>query len=137
VHLFAVDPAWMPRRAPGTVDTVLYDGSCGLCHRAVRFVVAEDTHGAFTFSPLPNPSERSSVEVRTGSQLLTRSDAVLHILHRLGGYSRLLAFALALLPRVVRDALYDFVARVRYRIFGRTKEACPLMPPDLRSRFTV
>jgi predicted DCC family thiol-disulfide oxidoreductase YuxK len=37
----------------------------------------------------------------------------------------------------VRDAMYDFVARVRYRIFGRKKDACPLMPPDLRSRFTV
>ena len=40
-------------------------------------------------------------------------------------------------PRPLRDVAYDFVARVRYRIFGKTKEACPLMPPELRSRFSA
>ena len=76
------------------------------------------------------------MEVRTGDRLLTKSSAVIHILHRLGGYWRVIGVVFSLVPRVLRDAGYDFVARVRYRIFGRTKEACPLLPPDLRSRFT-
>jgi predicted DCC family thiol-disulfide oxidoreductase YuxK len=136
LHLFAFNPAWVPRRATADADLVLYDGTCGLCHRSVRFIVAEDQHGAFTFAPLPEGGEKSSVEVRTGERLLTKSSAVIHILHRLGGYWRVVGFVFSLVPRALRDAGYDFIARIRYRIFGRTKEACPLMPPDLRSRFT-
>jgi predicted DCC family thiol-disulfide oxidoreductase YuxK len=40
-------------------------------------------------------------------------------------------------PRPVRDAVYDFVARVRFRIFGRRDEVCPVMPPELRARFDL
>jgi predicted DCC family thiol-disulfide oxidoreductase YuxK len=136
LHLFAFDPAWIPRRALATTDVLLYDGSCGLCHRSVRLVLAEDASGtAFTFSPLPG-SDQASVIVQTADgRTLTKSDAVIHILHRLGGLWRVIAVVFGLVPRTVRDVGYDFVARVRYRIFGRTKNACPLLPPDLRSRF--
>jgi len=69
--------------------------------------------------------------------VLVRSDAAVHLLSRLGGFWRIGGMLFGVLPRRVRDAMYDFVARVRYRIFGRKKDACPLMPPDLRSRFTL
>ncbi|HYI11965.1 MAG TPA: DCC1-like thiol-disulfide oxidoreductase family protein [Thermoanaerobaculia bacterium] len=135
VHLFTFDPAWVPRRAPETTDVVQYDGSCGLCHRSVRFLIAEDANGsAFTFEPLSVESESVIVQTADG-RTLQQSAAVIHIAHRLGGYWRVLGIAFSLIPRVVRDAMYDGVARVRYRIFGKTKDACPLMPPDLRSRF--
>jgi predicted DCC family thiol-disulfide oxidoreductase YuxK len=115
---------------------MLYDGSCGLCHRSVRFVLAEDRSGtAFRFEPLAEGEASVVVKAADGRTLL-RSDAVVHILQRLGGYWRLFGIAFGVLPRVVRDAMYDGVARVRYRIFGRTKDACPIVPPDLRSRFT-
>ena len=48
----------------------------------------------------------------------------------------MIAIAFGVVPRVIRNAMYDGVARIRYRIFGRTKDACPMVPPDLRSRFT-
>jgi predicted DCC family thiol-disulfide oxidoreductase YuxK len=67
--------------------------------------------------------------------LLTRSAGVLHILRRLGGVWRVLAGLLALLPVRLRDRLYDGVAAIRHRIFARPAEACPLMPPPLRTRF--
>ena len=54
---------------------------------------------------------------------------------RLGGWWRVLATIGTVVPRPIRDAAYDLVARVRYRVFGRAKEACPILPPDLRSRF--
>jgi predicted DCC family thiol-disulfide oxidoreductase YuxK len=138
LHLFTFDPAWVRPRVPETTDMLLYDGSCGLCHRSVRFVLSEDRSGtAFRFEPLPEGDEKASVIVRTADgRTLLRSDAVIHIVQRLGGYWRLFGIVFAVLPRVVRDAMYDGVARVRYRIFGRTKDACPLVPSDLRSRFT-
>lgn len=138
LHLFTFDPHWVRQRAAETTDTLLYDGSCGLCHRSVRLVLAEDRIGtAFRFEPLPEDGEKASVIVQTeDGRTVVRSDAVIHILQRLGGLWRVIGVAFGLVPRVVRDAMYDGVARIRYRIFGRTKDACPIVPPDLRSRFT-
>src|SRR5438067_1150934 len=105
LHLFTFDPAWVrPRPATGT-DTLFYDGHCGLCHRAVRFVLAEDRTGtAFRFAPLDGDAFRAalpaadraqlpdSIVVRTAEgAVLTRSAAVRHILQRLGGLWRLFA----------------------------------------------
>lgn len=137
LHLFLFDPAWVRPLAVGTSDTLQYDGSCGLCHRSVRFVLAEDRSGnAFRFEPLPEGDKTSVIVQTSDGKTLERSDAVIHILQRLGGFWRVFGIAFSIVPRVVRNAMYDGVARVRYRIFGRTKDACPLVPPDLRSRFT-
>ena len=137
LHLFTFDPEWVPARATQTTDTLLYDGSCGLCHRSVRFVLAEDRSGnAFRFEPLPDGEKASVIVQAADGRTLVRSEAVIHILQRLGGLWRVLGIAFGIVPRIVRNAMYDGVARVRYRIFGRTKDACPIVPPDLRSRFT-
>ena len=80
--------------------------------------------------------EGAVVETRDG-QLLTRSSAVIHILGRLGTPWRGLGAFARVLPRALLDALYDFVARVRYRVFGREPDACPLIPKHLRSRFDI
>ena len=135
LHLFTFDPAWVPRRAPAATDRVLYDGSCGLCHRSVRFLIAEDTSGtSFVYAPQEGGGATVIVETQDGRTLI-KSDAVIHLTHRLGGMWRVLGTAFSLVPRALRDLGYDFVARIRYRIFGKTKDACPLMPPELRSRF--
>jgi predicted DCC family thiol-disulfide oxidoreductase YuxK len=132
-----------------TPEMLFYDGHCGLCHRAVKFVLKHDKTGkAFRFAPLQGEkfsalvpaSERAmlpdSVIVRTADGvLLVRSAAFIHILRRLGGGWRVLATILAVVPRALRDAAYDFVARVRYRIFGRRDEVCPIVPAELRKRF--
>lgn len=67
--------------------------------------------------------------------LLVRSNAFLHILRRLGGGWKVLGSALSIIPRPVGDLVYDFIARVRYRVFGTRDELCPIVPQDLRSRF--
>lgn len=148
-HFFLFNPAWVPRRAPETTDEVFYDGTCGLCHSGMRWLIAEDPTGtSFRYAPLggdafaaafPDSTDLpDSVIVKTaGGAVLVRSDAAVHLLARLGGLWRIDGVLFGLLPHRVRDGMYDFVARVRYRIFGRKKDACPLMPPDLRSRFTV
>lgn len=138
VHLFTFDPGWVPGRWPRRRDLVLYDGTCALCHGIVRFLLAEDREGtAFVFAPLPD-KDAPTVQVRmeTGA-LLGRSDAVLYLLERLGGLWRLLALAARIFPRTLRDLAYDVVARVRYRVFGRKDNACPVLPADLRARFQL
>jgi predicted DCC family thiol-disulfide oxidoreductase YuxK len=59
------------------------------------------------------------------------------VLERLGGGWRVLARLGGLVPRPIRDAVYDLVARVRYRVFGRKDDACPIIPEALRSRFDL
>jgi predicted DCC family thiol-disulfide oxidoreductase YuxK len=130
-------------------ELIFYDGHCGLCHRGVRFVLARDKGGtAFRFAPLGGESFQAlvpenvrgglpdSLIVRTADgRLLTRGQGMRHILRRLGGPWRLLGGLLGLLPVRFLDWTYDGVARVRHRLFARPPEACPLVPPALRSRF--
>ncbi len=96
--------------------------------------------GGQTFQSLLNPEERAglpdSLVLRTSDgRLLTRSAGVLHLLKRLGPRWRRLAALLALVPRPIRDLLYDGVARIRLRLFERPAELCPRVPLELRERF--
>ena len=140
------DPAWLPPR--GAPARIFYDGECGLCHRAVRFVLAEDRARQFRFAPLASASfaalvprsERdalpdSIVLVVDSGERLVRSDALLRIGLGLGGTWRALAGAARLVPRPLRDAAYDGVARLRSRLFARPAEACPVVSAELRGRF--
>lgn len=130
-------------------ETVFYDGDCGLCHRTVRFVLRRDPDGrAFRFAPLGGETFRreldedrraslpDSIAVYTeDGRLLTRSDGTVHILRRLGGVWGVLGALLSVVPRVLRDAAYDAVARIRHRLFSRPDAACPVASPALRARF--
>jgi predicted DCC family thiol-disulfide oxidoreductase YuxK len=138
-------------RRPSSTATelIFYDGNCGLCHRTVQFVLRHDGSGtAFRFAPLQGETflrrvpaaERaglpdSIVVLTEQGSLMVRSDALLHILQRLGGGWKFLAAILSVIPRPLRDAAYDFVARIRYRIFGKREDLCPIVPAELRARF--
>jgi len=128
---------------------VFYDGGCGLCHRAVRFAIAHDADGSrFRFASLDSEGFRrrvpaasraglpdSIVALTPDGTLLLRSAAVMHVLERVGGGWKVVGRLLQLVPRVVRDAGYDAVARIRYQLFARPTDACPVTPPELRARF--
>jgi predicted DCC family thiol-disulfide oxidoreductase YuxK len=129
-------------------EVLFYDGGCGLCHRAVRFVLWADRAECFEFAPLqgatfrrqvPEPERAGlpdSIVLRSpDGRLLVRSDAVLHVMQRLGGLWAPLARLGRLVPRFIRDAVYDFVARVRLRLFDKPDDYCPLVPRELRRRF--
>jgi len=131
---------------------ILYDGVCGLCNRFVQFILRRDRSGVFRFASLQstlaapilarhgaNPSDLDTVYVVFNHELpneylLSRSDAVLFVLKQLQGQWQLAAFLLQLLPKFLRDAAYNVVARNRYRIFGRS-EICTLPSDQDRSRF--
>jgi predicted DCC family thiol-disulfide oxidoreductase YuxK len=128
---------------------IFYDGTCGLCHRTVRFAIARDPDGRhFRFAALGSEAFRrlvpegrradlpdSLVVLTADGALLSRSGAVIHILDRIGGPWRLPGRLLALVPQGIRDLGYDGIARVRHRLFGRPTDACPVTPPELRARF--
>ena len=148
VDFFTFDPRWVPARWRERRDRFFYDGTCGLCHRATRFILSEDRSGtAFTFAPLqgatfaaiaiaqPAALPDSIVVSTEQGHLLTRSDASLYTLQRLGGVWRVVGVGMSLVPRALRDRAYDFVARIRYRLFTRPETICPILPADLRSRF--
>jgi len=130
-------------------EYIFYDGHCGLCHRAVKFVLTHDRAGnTFRFAPLQGqtflsrvtstqiPDLPDSFVVLTRERkLLMRSDASVYVMRRMGGGWKILANILGLVPRGLLDGVYDFVARVRYRVFGRQDELCPIVPPNLRTRF--
>lgn len=140
----------MAATPPATgVATLFYDGGCGLCHRAVRFVLARDRDGrAFRFAPLHgetfaalvSPAARAAlpdslVLREPDGTLRARSDALRAIGRRLGGPWGVLAALAGLVPASLLDAGYDALARVRHRWFAPPPAACPVLPPALRVRF--
>ncbi|MEZ4269428.1 MAG: DCC1-like thiol-disulfide oxidoreductase family protein [Myxococcota bacterium] len=149
-HIFLFDPAWLSGTSADEPEHVFYDGSCALCHGAVRFLLAEDPRGsAFRFAALQSDTFETlvpadvratlpdSLIVRTASgTLLMRAAAVRHLLARLGGLWRILGAASRIIPLPLADLAYDGVARIRYRLFGKKADACPMLPPELRARFS-
>lgn len=147
--LSAVDPGWIPPRRRAAATRVFYDGACGLCHRFVRFLLAEDLRGrSFRYAPLQGPTFESEFDakVRASSPdsivvedddggALVRSAAVLLAMDRLGGLWRALSVLARFVPRAIRDLVYDGVARVRRSLFARPPDACPLVPAHLSRRF--
>jgi predicted DCC family thiol-disulfide oxidoreductase YuxK len=130
---------------PSARENIFYDGSCGLCHWAVRFVIGEDaSERKFRFAPLGGrafdsliPAAQrvglpdSLVVQTTDGRILVRSAAAIHILRRLGGLWICVARLLRLLPRPIADSAYNFIARSRYRLFSRNSQACLIIPPQL------
>ena len=130
---------------------VLFDGVCVLCDSSMRWLLDADRKERLRFAPLQGETAKevlgrhpevtgdlsSVVYVRDfggpGETLYLRSDAAATILSDLGGGYRLLAL-FRILPRVVRDAAYDWIASHRYRWFGKL-DACQLPEKGSENRF--
>ena len=120
---------------------ILFDGVCNLCHGAVQFIIRRDRAARFRFASLQSePGRRLAAGPAPDSILLIenglcydRSTAALRIARRLDGAWPLL-YAFIVIPRPLRDALYAWIARHRYRWFGRL-DACPLPSPEWETRF--
>jgi predicted DCC family thiol-disulfide oxidoreductase YuxK len=126
---------------------VLFDGVCNLCHGAVQFIIDRDPKGRFHFASLqsergqallrehgvaPTAGDPDTIYLIEDGRLFDRSTAALRIARQLS-FPWWLGAAGLVLPRVLRDVAYRFVARNRYRWFGRTNE-CRVPTPELRAR---
>jgi predicted DCC family thiol-disulfide oxidoreductase YuxK len=135
--------------SPGGEHLILYDGVCGLCNRFVQFVLWRDAPGIFAYASLQSSTGDALLgqfgvdadlktiyvieDYRSASpRLLSKARAALFVMEtlRIGFWPRLLRS----LPWSWLDFGYDFVARYRYKIFGRT-ETCMLPREQFRSRF--
>ncbi len=135
------------RRIPAPASAVvLFDGVCNLCNGTVLFVIDRDPEEIFRFAALQTELARrllaehgstgeglSSLILLEGGRHYTESTAALRIARRLSGAWPLL-YAFSLVPRPVRDAVYRWIARNRYRWFGRS-ESCRIPTPALSARF--
>ena len=123
---------------------IFFDGVCNLCNESAQFVLLRDKRAHFQFASLQSetakrmlPSERvrdlDSVVLIEDGKLYTQSTAVLRICRRLPGGWPLLSVFLVV-PRPVRDAVYAWVGRNRYRWFGKS-DACLIPKPEWKNRF--
>lgn len=131
---------------PADPPVLLFDGVCNLCTASVQFVLRRDRREVFRFAALQSEAGRRLVArhgldpealhtlvLVDGDRAFVRSAAALRVAGRLSGLWPLLRVFL-LVPRPLRDAAYDWIARHRYRWFGR-RESCLLPTPELRRRF--
>jgi predicted DCC family thiol-disulfide oxidoreductase YuxK len=145
-----------PRRTdrPSRVDrllehgwtVILYDGECELCSAIVKFIVHRSRNSLLAFSAIKAASfqiERGrdnaarayqTIFVLEGSQVLESGDAVIRLLRKMDRPWSALAVVARIAPRIVRDFVYRFVARNRYRVFGR-RQSCLFCVPDEGRRF--
>ncbi len=131
------------RKSPGGL--ILMDAECVLCNRFAKFVIKHDKAGLFRFAPnrsdlsnavldalgVQRPLPESIVLIRAGKPYLF-SDVTPHVFSDLG-LPWSLAKAMLLVPKPLRDFVYNLIAKNRYRLYGRT-EACGLMSREDRAR---
>ena len=130
---------------------VLYDGVCGLCNRAVQFLLKRDRHDRLRFASLQSEFAAQLLQRHgfdnkdldtvyvvlnqgdAGEALLAKGDAFLVFARELGGVWNVARLG-RIIPRSIRNWLYDFVARHRYQVFGKY-EACLLPDPRYKHKF--
>ena len=125
---------------------VLFDGVCNLCNNSVQFIIKRDKKKQFRFASLQGnygqaflkkynlPSDTfNSFILLEDDKVYTRSTGALRMLrHLAGGWS--LFYGFIILPKVIRDGVYNWVARNRYKWFGKRDE-CMIPTPELKERF--
>jgi len=126
---------------------IVFDGVCVLCSRWVGFILLRDPRGQYKFAAMQTPSGRDllvahgiepddplSFLLLEGDAGYTDTDAIVRILRSFGGGWRVAAALLWVVPRFIRNPLYRWLARHRYRLFGRY-ETCVVPGPDIVDRF--
>lgn len=125
---------------------VLFDGVCNVCNATVQFILRHDRKEKFLFASLQGeygrkvlethhlPSDNfSSFLLADGDRIFAKSTGALELCRRLGGGWKIL-YAFILIPTPFRDAVYGYVARNRYRWFGK-QDTCYMPTPALKRRF--
>ncbi|MFK2824763.1 thiol-disulfide oxidoreductase DCC family protein [Bacillus sp. B190/17] len=124
---------------------ILFDGECHFCDSSVQFIIKHDPEEAFRFASLQSdtgkrllaayqvPPDIDSMILIEKDKAYQKSAAALRICRHLKGVWKWL-YVLILIPRPIRNTIYDFIARNRYKWFGK-KESCMLPSPSVRKRF--
>lgn len=127
-------------------NIILFDGVCNLCNAAVNFVIDHDDKNIFRFASLQsdigqqllkanglNTQEFNSFLLVQNDKILQKSTAALTVATQLGGILKIAAIFL-IIPAFIRDMVYDYISKNRYRWFGKT-ESCRMPTPELKAKF--
>ena len=129
-----------------THSIILFDGVCNLCNGAVNFVIKRDPGNVFKFTPLQekqgvlllkmhavDTQKLDSIVLIENEKVYVKSSAALRIARKMSNLWPLF-FVLLIIPSFIRDGVYDFIAKNRYKWFGK-KEQCMIPTPGLREKF--
>jgi len=126
---------------------VLFDGVCNYCNSMVNFAIRHDPSGKLRFAPLQSstgkkmrtlhqiPESIDSVILIEEGKVYTYSDAALRIARHFRWPAKSLN-GLLIVPKFIRQGIYKWIARNRYKWFGK-KDTCMVPAADIRSRFIV
>jgi len=127
-------------------SVIFFDGVCNLCNASVQFVIAHESADFFRFAALQSDYARNtltkfnlkatdsnSVVLLENGLLYTKSSAALRIARRLNGLWPLL-YSLIIVPKFLRDWVYNTIAKNRYKWWGR-QETCWVPTPKLKTKF--
>ena len=125
---------------------ILFDGVCNLCNNSVTFVIQRDKKDLFRFAALQEPagqlliekhqidiSKTDSIILIDGDKAYVKSTAALKVARHLGGAYPLL-YGFMIVPNFIRNWVYDYVAKNRYKWYGK-KDSCMIPTPELKSKF--
>jgi predicted DCC family thiol-disulfide oxidoreductase YuxK len=125
---------------------ILFDGVCNFCDSAVNFVLKQDKKGIFRFAPLQSEAAQKLLQQYNLStkdfdsfiliddgKVYKKSSASLQVMNKLPWYWKEVQI-FRIIPAIFRDAIYDFIAKNRYKWFGK-KDQCMVPTPEIRSRF--
>lgn len=125
---------------------ILFDGVCNLCNGSVQYVIKHDKQGLFRFASLQSDSGQellqqyqlpqsdfTSFVLMEEGEIYTRSTAALKVARKLSGIVKLL-YGFIIVPAFIRDGVYNFIAKNRYKWFGK-QESCMIPTPELKERF--
>jgi predicted DCC family thiol-disulfide oxidoreductase YuxK len=125
---------------------ILFDGVCNLCNGAVTYIIKRDKKNIFKFAALQSEVGKEliskfnidtekvdSIILIDGEKHYEKSSAALRISKELSGAFPLL-FGFMILPKFIRNSVYDYIAKNRYKWFGK-KESCMIPTPELKSKF--
>lgn len=125
---------------------ILFDGVCNLCNSTVQFVIKTDKKKIFRFASLQsefgqsilakyhlNTTALSSLVLLEGDRVYTKSTGALRIARKLQ-FPFNLFYIFIMVPPFIRDAVYNYIAKNRYKWFGK-EEACWVPTPELKERF--
>ena len=127
-------------------NIVFFDGVCNLCNSSIDFLVRHNRKRNLRFASLQSdfakefladhPIDQKALEsvlYFTNGKLYQKSNAILHIALELPFFFRL-AYVFIIIPKGIRDSVYSWIARNRYRWYGK-KETCRLPTPEERALF--
>ena len=122
-------------------NVIYYDGKCGLCHLAVRFILRVDSKSNFYFSPLSNLDINlkniDSIILKRGNKVFYEGMAIIMIFENIDNNWNYLAKILKLIPINVLDTAYRWVSRNRAKISVKKVSSCPMVPSSYQKRFIL